>query len=120
LQNLMSISKNALLTELGNCLEITIYCICTLYVGFLKIILCCWWVVRMTVFCIYRPVEVVTLKQPHVVQELTSVLREWGHIWKRLYIVSTKTVDSLVYTVLFHIYAIVVLVVDWITYWLTN
>jgi hypothetical protein len=39
--------------------------------------------------CIYRPVEVVTLKQPHVVQELTSVLREWGHIWKHLYIVST-------------------------------
>jgi len=49
-------------------------------------------------------VEVVTLKQPHVVQELTSVLREWGHLWKRLYIVST-TVDSSLYTVLFLIYA---------------
>jgi len=44
----------------------------------------------MFFFLIYSPVEVVTLKQPHVVQELTSVLREWGHIWKRLYIVSTK------------------------------
>lgn len=42
----------------------------------------------MAMFCGYRPVEVVTLKQPHVVQELTSVLREWGHIWKHLYIVS--------------------------------
>lgn len=42
----------------------------------------------MAVFYGYRPVEVVTLKQPHVVQELTSVLREWGHIWKHLYIVS--------------------------------
>jgi len=46
---------------------------------------------KMTIFFfIYSPVEVVTLKQPHVVQELTSVLREWGHIWKHLYIVSTK------------------------------
>lgn len=42
----------------------------------------------MAMFCAHRPVEVVTLKQPHVVQELTSVLREWGHIWKHLYIVS--------------------------------
>jgi hypothetical protein len=65
------------------------------------------------------PVEVVT-KQPHVVQELTSVLREWGHIWKRLYIVSTKSVDSSVYTVLFLIFANKVMVVDWITYWLAD
>lgn len=67
---------------------------------------------KMTIFFIYSPVEVVTLKQPHVVQELTSVLREWGHIWKRLYIVSTKIVNSSVYAVLFLIYANKVLVVD--------
>ncbi|XP_046667072.1 LOW QUALITY PROTEIN: dedicator of cytokinesis protein 1-like [Homalodisca vitripennis] len=32
------------------------------------------------------PTEVTVLKQPHIVQELTSVLREWGTIWKHLYI----------------------------------
>jgi hypothetical protein len=51
-------------------------------------------------FCGYRTVEVVTLKQPHVVQELTSVLREWGHIWKHLYIVSaTKLIHLCTYIV---------------------
>ncbi|GFG33105.1 hypothetical protein Cfor_10663, partial [Coptotermes formosanus] len=45
------------------------------------------------------PVEVVTLKQPHVVQELTSVVREWGHIWKHLYIHSEnfKTIEHRIY-----------------------
>ncbi|XP_033607516.1 dedicator of cytokinesis protein 1 isoform X3 [Cryptotermes secundus] len=41
------------------------------------------------------PVEVVTLKQPHVVQELTSVLREWGHIWKHLYIIHSEHFETI-------------------------
>lgn len=36
------------------------------------------------------PVEVVQLKQPHIVQEITTVLREWGHIWKHLYVTHNK------------------------------
>lgn len=52
--------------------------------------------------CFYRPVEVITLKQPHVVQELTSVLREWGHIWKHLYIVSAT--EFLIHLWIFYIY----------------
>lgn len=27
-------------------------------------------------------------KQPNIVSEVTSVLREWGAIWKKLYVVS--------------------------------
>ncbi|XP_069695131.1 dedicator of cytokinesis protein 1 isoform X3 [Periplaneta americana] len=41
------------------------------------------------------PMEVVMLKQPHVVQELTSVLREWGHIWKHLYIIHSEHFESI-------------------------
>ncbi|KAG8247666.1 Dedicator of cytokinesis protein 2 [Homalodisca vitripennis] len=41
---------------------------------------------RMTTTPHHQPTEVTVLKQPHIVQELTSVLREWGTIWKHLYI----------------------------------
>lgn len=39
-------------------------------------------------FFIFSPTDVTVLKQPCIVQELTSVLKEWGVIWKVLYIVS--------------------------------
>ncbi|KAJ9589857.1 hypothetical protein L9F63_017012, partial [Diploptera punctata] len=35
-------------------------------------------------------------KQPHIIQELTSVVREWGHIWKHLYI-NFKTIENKIY-----------------------
>lgn len=41
-------------------------------------------------FVIYSPTEVLSIKQPQIVQELTSVLREWGVLWKRLYVVSDR------------------------------
>lgn len=34
------------------------------------------------------PTPVFIVKQPPVVQEITSVLREWGSLWKDLYVVS--------------------------------
>lgn len=33
-------------------------------------------------------VDIIQVKQPHIVQEITAVLREWGSHWKHLYIVS--------------------------------
>ncbi|PSN51994.1 Dedicator of cytokinesis protein 1 [Blattella germanica] len=38
-------------------------------------------------------VEVVVLKQHHVIQELTSIVREWGHIWKQLYIAHSENFE---------------------------
>ncbi|XP_073969012.1 dedicator of cytokinesis protein myoblast city isoform X3 [Rhodnius prolixus] len=38
----------------------------------------------------YGPTEEVVLKQPYVVQEITSVLREWGVILKRLYVTNSE------------------------------
>lgn len=35
--------------------------------------------------------SVIPLEDP-VVREVTLVLREWGGIWKRLYVVSTKNI----------------------------
>lgn len=40
------------------------------------------------------PTPIFTLQQPHIVQEITFVLREWGTLWKDLYIVSVKTVPK--------------------------
>ncbi|XP_026809422.1 dedicator of cytokinesis protein 1 isoform X2 [Rhopalosiphum maidis] len=34
----------------------------------------------------FGPAELTVLKQPQIVHELTSVIREWGAIWKQLYI----------------------------------
>ena len=39
---------------------------------------------------VFRSYETVIPKEPPIVQEITSVLREWGSIWKNLYIVSEK------------------------------
>lgn len=39
------------------------------------------------VYFLIRPAELTVLKQPQIVHELTSVIREWGTIWKQLYIV---------------------------------
>lgn len=38
-------------------------------------------------FSIYRSYETVVAKELPIVQEITSVLREWGIIWKDLYMV---------------------------------
>ncbi|GLG95600.1 uncharacterized protein GBIM_02534 [Gryllus bimaculatus] len=49
------------------------------------------------------PVEVVQLKQPQIVQEITTVLREWGHIWKHLYIThdeNFKEIEHKIYDLL--------------------
>lgn len=35
------------------------------------------------------------LKQPQVVQEMTSVLREWGTIWKWLYVTHSDQFKSM-------------------------
>lgn len=35
-----------------------------------------------------RPLEAVIPREPPIVQEITSVIREWGAIWKQLYVVS--------------------------------
>jgi dedicator of cytokinesis protein 1 len=34
------------------------------------------------------------LKQPQIVHELTSVIREWGAIWKQLYIVIAYNIHT--------------------------
>ncbi|XP_075232677.1 dedicator of cytokinesis protein myoblast city [Lycorma delicatula] len=43
------------------------------------------------------PTEVLTLKQPQIVQELTSVLREWGVLWKHLYVTHSEHFKTLEY-----------------------
>ncbi|XP_039295839.1 dedicator of cytokinesis protein 1 [Nilaparvata lugens] len=46
------------------------------------------------------PTEVVVPKQPHIVHELTSVLREWGILWKQLYTANSehfKTIECKLY-----------------------
>ncbi|XP_063232451.1 dedicator of cytokinesis protein 1 isoform X3 [Bacillus rossius redtenbacheri] len=41
------------------------------------------------------PIEVVSTKQPSVVQEITSVLREWGQIWKHLYVTHNENFETI-------------------------
>nr|CAD7456332.1 unnamed protein product [Timema tahoe] len=41
------------------------------------------------------PVEVVAIKQPCVVQEITSVLWEWGRIWKHLYVTHSEHFETI-------------------------
>nr|CAD7394074.1 unnamed protein product [Timema cristinae] len=41
------------------------------------------------------PVEVVSIKQPCVVQEITSVLWEWGRIWKHLYVTHSEHFETI-------------------------
>lgn len=36
-----------------------------------------------------RSVETITCKEPLLVQEVTSVLKEWHAIWKQLFVVSS-------------------------------
>lgn len=44
------------------------------------------------------------LKQPYIVQELTSVLREWGVIWKHLYVVIiTKIMLVLIVVLVYYV-----------------
>nr|CAD7428800.1 unnamed protein product [Timema monikensis] len=42
-----------------------------------------------------QPVEVVSIKQPCVVQEITSVLWEWGRIWKHLYVTHSEHFETI-------------------------
>lgn len=42
------------------------------------------------------PVPVFILKQPPIVQEITTVLREWGTHWKNLYVVS-KSIKCMIF-----------------------
>lgn len=42
------------------------------------------------------PVPVFILKQPPIVQEITTVLREWGTHWKNLYVVS-KSIKCIIF-----------------------
>lgn len=39
------------------------------------------------------PVPVFIFKEPPIVQEITSVLREWGMHWKNLYVVGIANVE---------------------------
>ena len=45
----------------------------------------------------FRYYEVVHPQVEPIVQEVTTVLREWGIIWKKLYLVSVKYFQFLVY-----------------------
>lgn len=38
--------------------------------------------------CSFSQHEVVIPREPQIIQEITAVLREWGSIWKQLYIVN--------------------------------
>ncbi|XP_046384567.1 dedicator of cytokinesis protein 1 isoform X4 [Ischnura elegans] len=46
------------------------------------------------------PTEVIYPNQSHIVQEITSVVREWGQIWKLLYVKNNKnfgTIQQMIY-----------------------
>ena len=48
-------------------------------------------------FCmlqLHRSYQTVIHKELPIVNELTAVVREWGKIWKRLYVVSSDTITS--------------------------
>ncbi|KAG8228173.1 hypothetical protein J437_LFUL014408 [Ladona fulva] len=45
------------------------------------------------------PTEVICPKQSHIVQEITSVVREWGQIWKLLYVKHNKSFENIQYMI---------------------
>jgi hypothetical protein len=47
--------------------------------------------------CLYRLFESVIPIEDTVVREVTLVLREWGNIWKRLFVVSIAEVAEMKY-----------------------
>ena len=50
-----------------------------------------WFVFYLLILCFtsHRPFEVVTPVSEPVVEEVTVVLREWGVLWKELYLVGS-------------------------------
>lgn len=47
------------------------------------------------IFILSRPLEAVIPREPPIVQEITSVIREWGAIWKQLYVVSIFNIHNI-------------------------
>ena len=40
---------------------------------------------------VYRPAEKVIPKEDPIIKEMTDVLRAWGDIWKKVYVVCVYT-----------------------------